>query len=188
MSMPVSIIAMAAAAAADVAEKGASGAESGGLPQLDTSTWPSQIFWLIVTFGFLYWVMSAYILPRVGGMIEERRDRIADDLDQASEFRHQAEDAEAAYNTALADAKAKAHSIAADTRDKLDSELAEMQADADAKATAAVEAAERRIAEMKKDATTKVQEAAIDTTRSVVEILIDERPTDDAIASAMKAS
>ena len=181
----MSIIATAIAAAADVAEEGAKSAGTAGLPQLDTSSWPSQIFWLAITFGFLYWFMSSYILPRLGGMIEERRDRIADDLDQASEFKHQAEDAEAAYHKALADAKAKAQSIAAETRGELDAELAEMQADADEKAATALAAAETRINDMKEQASAKVREAAVETTRSVVEALIDEHPTDEAIAAAM---
>jgi len=181
----VSIIATALAAAAEVAEEGAHGAEKAGLPQLDTSSWPSQIFWLAITFGFLYWFMSSYILPRLGGMIDERRDRIADDLDQASEFKHQAEDAETAYHKALADAKAKAQLIAAETRGELDAELAEMQADADEKAATALAAAESRINDMKEQASAKVREAAVETTRSIVEALIDEHPTDDAIAAAM---
>lgn len=181
----MSSIAIAVAAAAEIEDAAHDAAGSAGLPQLDPSTWPSQIFWLIVTFGFLYWVMSSFILPRLGGMIEERRDRIADDLDQAAEFKHRAEEAEAAYDKALADAKAKAQAIAAETRETLDAEIAVMQQEADEKASAALEAAEGRINDMKEQATAKVREAAVETTRSIVEALINEHPTDEAIASAM---
>ncbi len=173
-----------AAAAAETAGK-AEEAKSGGLPQFDASSFPSQIFWLVIMFGLLYWILSTFVLPKVGGMIEERRDRIADDLDTAAEFKRKAEDAEKKYNQDLADAKAKAQSIAAETREKLDSEIAEMQADADAKAEADIASAEGRIAEMKSQATAKVRDAAKETTRAVVEALIDERPTEDAIAAAM---
>lgn len=183
----MAIIHVLAAAAAE-ATHGAEEASGGGLPQFDPSSFYGQLFWLAITFAFLYWIMSSFILPRLGGVIEERRDRIADDLDQASEFKHQAEEAENAYNKALADAKAKAQSIAADTRDQLDAEIANLNADADAKAAAALEAAETRINEMKEQASAKVRDAAVDTTRSIVEALIDERPTDDAIASAMPAA
>ncbi|MEL7492011.1 MAG: F0F1 ATP synthase subunit B' [Pseudomonadota bacterium] len=178
-------IAAAAAATAETAEEASGG---GGLPQFDPSSFYSQLFWLAITFAFLYWVMSSFILPRLGGVIEERRDRIADDLDQASEFKHQAEEAENAYNKALADAKAKAQSIAAQTRDELDAEIAGLNADADAKAAAAVEAAEARIHDMKEQASAKVRDAAVDTTRAIVEALIDERPTDDAITSVMPSA
>jgi len=180
------IINAIAAAAATTAEK-AEDASSGGLPQFDASTFYGQLFWLAITFSFLYWIMSSFILPRLGGIIEERRDRIADDLDQASEFKRQAEEAENAYNQALANAKAKAQGIASETRSELDGEIAEMSKDADNKAAAALEAAEARIVTMKTQATAKVREAATETTKAIVEALIDEHPTDDAIAAAMPA-
>jgi F-type H+-transporting ATPase subunit b len=182
----LSVFAFAAAAAA-AAEDAAYGAaeSSGGLPQLDFATWPSQLFWLALTFGVLYWLMAGRFLPAIGGAIEERRDRIADDLDQASEFKRQAEEAETAYNQALADAKAKAQSIAADTRAEVDAEIAEMQKETDEKLGQQLEKAEARITEMKAEATAKVEAAATDATRAIVEKLIDEVPTNDAVARAV---
>ncbi len=175
-----------AMAAADAAAESANGSESsGGLPQMDFSTYPSQIFWLAVTFGALYWVMSSAILPRLGGAIEDRRDRIADDLDQAAEFRREAEEAEKAYEAALADARAKAQSIAAETRAEVEAEVDAMQAEADERAAADVAAAEVRISEMKSKAMENVREAAADVAREIVGTLIDERPTDEAVASAV---
>lgn len=178
----MSFVTLIAAGAADAVQKEAA---SGTLPQLDPTWWPSQIFWLAVTFACLYFLMAGRFLPAIGGVIEERRDRIADDLDQASEFRQQAEDAEAAYNQSLADAKAKAQAIAADTRNEVDEEIAEMQADTDAKLQGELEKAEARIDEMKRAASAKVEEAAGDATRAIVERLIDETPTDDAVARAV---
>ncbi|MEO1013730.1 MAG: hypothetical protein AAFX08_00940 [Pseudomonadota bacterium] len=172
-------LAMAAADAAHDAES------ASGLPQMDFSTYPSQIFWLAVTFGALYWLMSSAILPRLGGAIEDRRDRIADDLDQAAEFRRQAEEAQAGYEAALADARAKAQAIAAETRAEMEAEVAAMQAEADERAAADVAAAEARIAEMKSTAASNVKEAARDVAKEIVGILIDETPADDAIAAAV---
>lgn len=184
MSFLMLLASAAAEPAAAVAHEAASGA---GLPQMDASTFPSQIFWLIVTFGFLYLVMSSIVLPRLGGTLEERRDRIADDLDQAADFKHQAEDAEKSYNQALAEATAKARAIAADTREKLNAEIAEIAAEAEHKSAASLAAAEERIASMKADASKKVREAAIETTRAVVAALIDETPTPEAVSAAMPA-
>ncbi|MGF1544816.1 MAG: ATP F0F1 synthase subunit B [Parvularculaceae bacterium] len=160
-------------------------AEGGSLPQADFSTWPSQLFWLAVTFGALYWIMSSSILPRLGGAIEERRDRIADDLDQAAEHRRQADEAEAAYERALADARAKAQAIAAETRAELEAEIAEMQKTADAEAAARLAEAEARIDAMKAEASSKVREAAADVAKAIVATLIDETPTDEAAANAV---
>ncbi len=175
---------IAAAAAAEPHGEAA----SASLPQLDPTWWPSQIFWLAVTFGVLYWLMAGRFLPSLGGAIEQRRDRMADDLDQAAEFRRQAEEAESAYNKALADARAKAQAIAADTRAEVDEEIAGLQADTDEALEKQLAAADSRIAAMKSDAAAKVREAAADTTRAVVEALIDEAPTDEAVSKAIDAA
>lgn len=159
--------------------------EGGGLPQMDVSTFPSQIFWLAVTFGLLYWIMSTLVLPRLGAAIEERRDRIADDLDRAAESRRLAEEAEASYNRSLQDARAKAQAIAAATREEVGAEIGAQQKDAEASLAAKTEAAERRIAEMKASAAVKVREAAADTTRAIVEALIQETPADAAVEAAL---
>ncbi len=187
MSVLLSLLTAAAASAPEVAAETAAHGEaaSAGLPQLDPAWWPSQLFWLVLTFGVLYWLMAGRFLPSLGGAIEERRDRIADDLDQASEFKREADEAEAAYNKALADARAKAQGIAADTRADVDKEIAELQAETNEALDKQLEAAEARIAKMKTDAAAKVREAASDTTRAVVEALIDEAPTDDAIKRAI---
>lgn len=175
-------------AAAEVAAHAAEAdAASGGLPQLDMSTWPSQLFWLAVFFGGLYLLMANYFLPRIGATIEERRDRIADDLDQAAEFRSKAETAETSYKQALADATAKAQALAADTRAKINTEIAAQAAAADKKAAEGIAQAEERINAMKTDASRKVREAAIETTRAIVAALIDETPTAEAVAAAMPA-
>lgn len=176
-------LSLAAAAAPQGGE-----AASASLPQLDPTWWPSQLFWLAVTFSVLYWLMAGRFLPSLGGAIEERRDRVVDDLDQAAEFKRQAEDAETAYNKALSDARAKAQGIAADTRGEMDKEIAGLQAETDAALDKQLAAAESRIAKMKTDAAAKVREAAADTTRAVVEALIDEAPTDEAVAKAITAA
>ncbi|NNL90396.1 MAG: F0F1 ATP synthase subunit B' [Marinicaulis sp.] len=167
------------------AAAGEAGADSAGLPQLDPTWWPSQLFWLALTFGGLYALMAGRFLPAIGGAIEERRDRIADDLDSASELKTQASEAEEAYNTSLADAKAKAQSIAADTRAEVDAEIAKMQAETDEALEKQVVAAEARIGEMKSEAQTKVRAAAVETARAVVETLIDETPTDETLSGAV---
>jgi len=178
---PFLLISTTLLAAAETAKT----AESSGLPQMDVSTFPSQLFWLFVTFAVLFWRMSSDILPRLGGIIEERKDRIADDLDQAADFKQQAEEAQTSYEKALSDAKAKARGIAADTRDAIDREIAEMQADMETELAAKLDAAESRIADMKASATAKVEEAAVETTRAVIETLLDEVPTNEAVQTAV---
>ena len=172
------------ALAADTAE----GDGGGGLPQFDTSTFASQVFWLLIAFVVLYLLVSRLFVPRIGGIIEERRQRIADDFDKAAEFKRQAEEAEAGYKQALADARARASRIAQETRDQIDADIKKMQAETDAKLEAEITAAETRIAKTSAKAAETVREAARETTRAVVVALIDETPSDDAIDAALAAA
>lgn len=171
-----------------LAAEPAAGEAEGGLPQLNTDTYASQVFWLLIAFVILYLLMSRIFLPRLGSVIEERRQRIADDFDKASEFKRQAEEAEAAYKQALADARARASRIAQETRDQIDAEIKAMQAETDRKLEAQISAAETRIAETSARAAEAVREAARETTRAVVMALIDEQPGDDAIDAALKSA
>lgn len=160
-------------------------AAGGSLPQMDVSTFPSQIFWLAVTFGALYLIMSRMVLPRLGAAIEERRDRIADDLDRAAESRRMAEEAEAAYKRALAEARARSQAIAAETRDEVNAEIALLQKDSSEALAERAALAEARIVAMKRAASAKVREAAADTTRAIVEALIQETPAEAAVEAAL---
>ncbi|MEO1309711.1 MAG: ATP F0F1 synthase subunit B [Pseudomonadota bacterium] len=163
-------------------------AASGGLPQLDTSTYASQIFWLIVTFGVLYWFMSSIALPSIGGVIEERSDRIAADLDAAAELNAEAEAAERGYEQALADAKAKASAIAAETRKGIDEDIAKMQAETEERLAAKIDEAEKRIAKAQENVGEAVRAAATDVAGALVAALIEETPSDDAVKRAVNAA
>jgi F-type H+-transporting ATPase subunit b len=104
------------------AEAAGEAAQSGGLPQLNPHYFTPQLFWLAVTFLILLFVMSKIALPRVGDVIEERRDRIKRDLDAAFGLKAETDKALADYEKALSDARANASGIAKDTREKLAAE------------------------------------------------------------------
>jgi F-type H+-transporting ATPase subunit b len=161
-------------------------AEGGGtLPQLQPDTYLSQLFWLLITFSVLYFLCARIFLPRIGGIIEERRNRIADDFDQAADFKRQAEEAEVAYKQSLSDAKARAAQIASETRARLDAEIAEMQAETDERLEADIAAAEQRIQATASAAANAIREAAAETTKALVSALIDETPSDDTVEQAL---
>ena len=92
------------------------------MPQLDMATYPSQLFWLAVCFGLLYLLLARLALPRIATALEERRDRIADELDQAAQLRRQGEAAQAEYEAMLADSREKAQAIAQEARHRLQQE------------------------------------------------------------------
>ena len=122
----------------------------------------SQLFWFFLTFIALYFLLSKVFLPRVGETIEERGSRIADDLDQASRMQREAEEAEKAYTSALADARAKAMNVAETTKKAVDTEIQAELAAADAEADKAAEAAENRIRQVRTDALANIESVAAD--------------------------
>lgn len=173
--------------AAETAAHGAEHAASVGMPQLDFATWPGQIFWLLLIFGALYLVLSRSVLPKIGGVIEDRRDKIADDLDEAGRLKRQSEDAAAAYEKALADARAKAHAIAQETHDAMAAELAaEAKAAEDAFAAKSA-AAEDKIRDATEAALANVKVVAVETAAALVEKLTGGAPAGAKAAAAVDA-
>ncbi|HEU0017490.1 MAG TPA: hypothetical protein VFQ31_03905 [Methyloceanibacter sp.] len=89
------------------------------MPQLNPLDWAPQIIWLVITFSILYLLMKRVALPRIGSVIEARHARIAGDIEAADKLRRETQEAIAAYEQALAEAKARAHSIAQEANNKL---------------------------------------------------------------------
>ena len=157
-----------------------------GLPQLDVSTWTSQIFWLVITFAVLYFALARFILPALRETLATRSDRIADDLDSASRMQREAEEAEKAYDTALRDARAKANNVAEATRRSVDEEIASELAAADLEADQQAEVAEGRIREIKAGALANLDTVAADVAQTVVSTLTGKTVTAAAAQDAVK--
>ena len=144
------------------------------MPQLDFSTYTPQLIWLVIVFTSLYLIMARIALPRIATVIEERRDRIADDLDQATQLKQQTEGAIKAYETALAEARAKAHIIAQETRDRLTAETDAHRADLEGQLAARMQDAEKRITTTKDKAMSNVRDVAVDVADAITNQLLGE--------------
>lgn len=158
---------------------------SGGLPQLNTEYFAPQLIWLALTFAALYFLMSRIALPRIGEVIEERRDRVQRDLDEAERLKGETEKALAAYEQALTDARGKAQGIAKATRDKLAGEVETERSRVDAQVAQSIADAEKRILETKSRAISQVNDIAADTAGAIVSRLVGSEPTRDEIKSAL---
>lgn len=169
----------------------AQGAAGGavGMPQLDFSTWPNQIFWLTVTLVAIYMILTRVALPRIGAVLAERRGTITNDLAAAEELKLKAVEAEAAYNEALAAARAEAAKIVAQARAEIEADLAKATAKADAQIDAKTAQSEARIAEIKAGAMDSVTEVAKETTKELVAVLggkADARAVTAAVTARLK--
>lgn len=165
----------------------ADGAEA-GFPPFDPSTFGSQLLWLAITFGVLYWLMSKFALPRLSDILEVRRDRIMSDLDEAERLKGESEEAIAAYEQSLAEARQKAGGIANAARDKAQAEVDAEQAKTEAELAEKMAKAEAGIAETRATAMAEVTGIAQDTTTELVDALIGTKPTKAALEKAVAAA
>ncbi|MGE0006167.1 MAG: F0F1 ATP synthase subunit B' [Parvibaculaceae bacterium] len=158
------------------------------MPQLDVNTWPPQLFWLAVTFLVLYFLISKIVIPRTGGVIEGRRNQIENDLASAQRFKADTDKAVAEYEKALAEARGKAHTIARETRDRLNAEVDKERGKLDAELAAKIAAAEKSIQATRSKALASVSEVATDIAADIVSRLTGTSVTAaDAARAVAKA-
>ena len=173
------------------ATEAAHGAEAAapGMPQLDFATFPNQIFWLVVTLVVIYFVLSKVALPRIASVLAERQGTITNDIAAAEELKQKASDAEAAYEKALADARAEAGRIAAETKAEMQAEVDAAMVKADAEIAAKTAESEVRINEIRAGAADAVKDVARDTAKEVVAALgidIDDKAVEAVVATQVK--
>lgn len=174
--------------AADAAH-GAAEASGAGMPQLDFSTFPNQIFWLLVTLVVIYFVLSRVALPRIGSVLAERKGTITNDLAAAEELKQKAVGAEKAYNDALVSARAEAAKIVAAAKADIQKDLDKAMAKADAEIAAKAAESEKHIAEIRAGAEAAVTEVAKDTAKELVAALggkADAKAVTAAVSAALK--
>lgn len=160
------------------------------MPQLDISTYASQLFWLVVCFGALYLLLSKLALPRIATALEERRDRIADELDQAAELKRQSEEVLAAYESSLAQARERAHILAQETRYKLQQEADAQRQKHDQELREKVTAAEARIADSKAQAQKQLQGVSSELAELMLQRLVgtsvSREKLDESVTAALQ--
>ena len=154
-------------------------------PPFQKEHFASQLFWLVLAFVLLYVLMAKVALPRVGSILQARRDAIAGDLGQAQTFRQQSEAALASYEKALADARNRAQTIANETREKQQAESDAARKTLEGGLNAKLAEAEKSIATAKTAAMANVRSIAEDAARAIVERLIGAAPSEKAVADAV---
>ncbi len=156
------------------------------LPQLRGEDFAPQLVWLFLTFVALYVILSRLALPRIATVLEEREDRIAADLDAAEQLKAETEAAMAAYEQALAEARAEAHAIAQKTREDVTAEMEAERAKVDAQIAEMTAEAEARIAEAKSSAMAKVEEIAGQVVGDISERLLGETVSQKEVTAALE--
>lgn len=156
-------------------------------PPFNPATFSSQLFWLVITFGLFYIFLKKVVMPRLGGILEVRSNRIAQDLDQAAKLKSEADAAVAAYEQELAEAKANANTIGQKARDEAKAEAEVARKDVEAGLEKKLAEAEERITAIKTSAMKDVGSIAETTASAILESLVGKSDKAE-VAAAVKAA
>ena len=169
----------------DVEHEAVEHASGGGFPPFDQlDTFASQIFWLVVTFGLLYFAMTYWLLPKLRKGLEDRDTAITGSIEKAAELSAEADDAVSAFEADIAKARAAARDTASKAKAEADAKIAQQTAKVEAELKTKLEKAEAQIAEVRSKAMSGVADVAADTASAIVEKLTGAK----ADAAAVKAA
>ncbi|MCP2669762.1 F0F1 ATP synthase subunit B' [Maricaulaceae bacterium EIL42A08] len=168
--------------------EGAEYAAEAAFPPFDPTYFASQLFWLAISFALLYFVLSRLILPRIGGAIEERKDKIADNLDAAADMKSQADETVEAYEKELAEARTRAQAVAAEAKAEVDKEIAEATRQADTELEAKLVESEKRIQAAREAALADVKTIASEAAAAAAEHLAGLDVSEADAAKAVDAA
>ncbi len=158
-------------------------AESVGMPQLNPEFWVSQIFWLILTFGVLYIVLSKLILPKISENLELRKSQIQENIEAAEKQRESSEAKLKEYDEIILKSKLEAKNIFMDARDKALKDINSKKNALDQQINGEIEKAEKEIKLLKKNAPEKINKIAIETSSELLKKLIGADVNNSSISA-----
>ncbi len=158
-------------------------AESGGMPQLNPEFWISQIFWLIITFGILYFTLSKFILPKISLNLELRKSQIQENIESAEKQRESSEVKLKEYDEIIHKSKMEAKKIFKDAREKVVKDINSKKEILDKQIHEEISNAEEEIEKLKNNAAKKINEIAVETSSSLLKILIGTEVNNSSISA-----
>ena len=158
------------------------------MPQFNPEWFASQIFWLVVLFLVLYFLMSRLALPRMAQIMEERQDKIEDDLAKAEKLKSEADEVYRAYEEHLSEARQEAHKLLKETGDKLSQEQQERHDAFSKELNQKVQDAEKRIDTAKQEALDNLQSVAGEVAQEATAKLIGSKVGKEHAEKAVKAA
>ena len=158
-------------------------AESGGMPQLNPEFWISQIFWLTLTFGILYIVLSKLILPKISANLELRKSQIQENVEAAEKQRESSETKLKEYDSIILKSKLEAKNIFKDVREKVIKDINSKKETLDKQIDVEIQKAEKEIDLLRKSAPEKINKIAIETSSELVKKLIGADVNNSSISA-----
>ena len=157
--------------------------ESGGMPQLNPEFWISQIFWLTLTFGILYVVLSKLILPKISANLELRKSQIQENIEAAEKQRENSESKLKEYDDIVLKSKLEAKNIFKDAREKVIKDINSKKETLNKQIDEEIKKVEQEIDVLKKSAPEKINKIAIETSSELVKKLIGAEVNNSSISA-----
>ena len=161
------------------------GAEA-GMPQLNPEFWLAQIFWLLLTFGILYVVLSKFILPKISSNLEARKSQILENIEMAEKQREQSEIKIKEFEKIILDSKNKAKNYINDTRKKLLEDINKKREVLENEINEEIKVAEKDITSLKNNAPEKINKIAIETSADLIKQLIGMELNNSSISAIVE--
>ena len=160
--------------------------ESGGMPQLNPEFWVSQIFWLVLTFGLLYIVLSKLILPKISNNLESRKSQILENIETAEKQREESEKKVKEFEKIILDSKIEAKNYFNEARQKILEDITIKKNSLDKDIDDEISAAEQEIKNLKTASSEKIKNIAIETSSELIKQLIGEEANNSSISAIVE--
>ena len=163
--------------------KEAYSAESGGMPQLDPEFWFSQIFWLIITFGFLFIFLSKIVLPKVSDNLEKRKSQIKENIETAEKHRLESEDKLKEFEKIILENKIEAKNYFNEARQKIIGELDKKKDTLENEINSEIKSVEKEILDLKSGSSKKINDIAIQTCSDLIQQFVGVQANNSSITA-----
>ena len=161
-------------------------AAEAGMPQLDPTYWASQAFWLILTFTVLYISIAKLYLPKIKNNLDDRENKIKDDLDAANKFKDLSELKLKEYEKILENSKKEVIKIHLESKNKLDKDIQRKKDVMDKEIETEITKAQQEINELKKNSILDIQNISKDLASNIIESISGDKLNESSIKAAVE--
>ena len=160
--------------------------KSGGMPQLNPEFWISQIFWLTLSFGFLFVILSKFILPKISNNLELRKSQILENIETAEKQKKESENKIKEYETLILNSKNQARNYFNDARKKIQQDINKKREKLENEINEEINNAEKEIIDLKNKAPEKINKIAMETSADLIKHLIGEEINNSSISAIVE--
>ena len=161
-------------------------AAEAGMPQLDPKYWASQAFWLILIFTILYISIAKFYLPKIKNNLDDRENKIKDDVDDANKFKDLSESKFKEYEKILADAKKEVIKIQMESKNILDKDIQSKKEAMEKEIENEISKAQKEIDELKRSSLNDIQNISENITSSIIENISGDKLNESSVKAAVE--